>query len=104
MTVAELKALFPNTHFIKTKTHIDRPVIALMQQEFIPDADTPEFPGLDIGTSRLYPLSITAYPAVLASMTAMEAGAWAVGKCIREHWEITKDNIESCLANLEMDF
>ena len=104
MTVAELRTAFPDAHFIKTKSRIDRPIIALMRQEFIPDEDTPEFPELDIGTSRLYPLSVTSFPAVLARMTAMEAGAWAVGKCRQQHWELTRDNIESCLANLDMDF
>lgn len=107
MTVAELRERYPNAHFIKTKTYIERPNVALMMEAFVPDEDTPDFPikatGWPKGTS-LIPLSVESYPAVLSRMTAMAAGAWAISKCKQQKWELSKDNIEACLANLEMDF
>lgn len=104
MTAQELKARHPRTHFIKTKSYIEKPDIALMRREFIPDSDTPDFPEIIIGKSKCYPLSVTTFPSVLTRMTAIEAGAWAITKCQQQKWEINKGNIESCLANLEMDF
>lgn len=107
MTVAELHERYPNAHFIKTKNLVERPNIGLMMEAFIPDADTPEFPVNPFDHSEkttIYPLSVTVYPGVLSRMTAMEAGAWAASKCKQQKWELSKDNIEACLANLEMDF
>ena len=104
MTAEELKTRYAATHFIKTKSYIEKPDLALMREKFIPDDDTPIFPEIIIGKSKLYPLSITAFPGVLKRMTALEAGAWAITKCQQQGWQIDKDNIESCLANLEMDF
>ena len=43
-------------------------------------------------------------PSVLKRMTAMEAGVWAIEKCHQQHWDLTLDNFQCCLANLEMDF
>ena len=103
MTLAELKEHYPHTHFIKTKSYIEEPDVALMKKEFIPDSETKEFPDLIRG-SKCYPLSITSYPRVLKRMSALQAGAWAITKCMKENWQIDKDNIECCLANLEMDF
>ena len=104
MTAAELKARNPNVHFIKTKHPVERLNIALLQEAFIPDDDTPSFPNQINEKTRIYPLSVTAYPAVLRRMTAMEAGAWAITKCHQQHWELELDNFQCCLANLEMDF
>jgi len=99
-----LKSRYPRTHFIKTKSYIEKPDVALMQREFIPDSDTPAFPEIIMGKSKCYPLSVTSFPGVLKRMTALEAGAWAITKCQEQNWQVDKDNIECCLSNLEMDF
>ena len=104
MTAEELKTRYAATHFIKTKSYIEKPDLDLMRKEFIPDDDTPTFPEIIIGKSKLYPLSITAFPGVLKRMTALEAGAWAITKCRQQKWEAELDNFQCCLANLEMDF
>ena len=104
MTAEELKTNHPHTHFIRTKSYIDKPDIELMKREFIPDDDTPVFPELIPEKSKCYPLSITSFPGVLKRMTAIEAGAWAITKCLQQNWQVDKDNIECCLSNLEMDF
>lgn len=49
-------------------------------------------------------VSVTEFPGVLSHMTAMQAGAWAVTKCLSVGWELSYDNFNSCLANLEMDY
>lgn len=103
MTVAELKEIQPNVNFIKTKRFIDVPDVNLLEDAFIPDKDMPVFPKIEKGT-RIYPLSITEYPAVLKRMTAMEAGAWAITKCRQQNWTLVLENFQACLANLEMDF
>ncbi len=103
MTVSELKATKPNVNFIKTKCVVDIPDAKLLEEAFIPDDDMPVFPKIEKGT-RIYPLSITEYPAVLKGKTAMEAGAWAITKCRQQNWKLDLDNIQCCLANLEMDF
>ena len=103
MTAAELKAKLPEVYFIKTKVLVETPDLKLLQDNFIPDDDTPSFPEIRKGI-RIYPLSITAYPSILKSMTAMEAGAWAMTKCEQQDWELSLDNFQCCLANLEMDF
>lgn len=104
MTVQELKERFPDTHFIKTKSYIEKPDIGLMEMEFIPDEDSSEFPEIIPGRTKICPLSVTSFPAVLRRMTAMEAGAWAVSKCRQQGWNTDKDDIECCLSNLEMEF
>lgn len=103
MTTAELKANYPNVYFIKTKILVEKPDPNLLKDNFIPDDDVTRFPEIRKGM-RIYPLSITAYPSVLKSMTAMEAGAWAMTKCEQQDWELSLDNFQCCLANLEMDF
>ena len=103
MTKAELKAKNPKINFIKTKLLVEKPDAELLKEAFIPDEEMPEFPKIEKGT-RIYPLSITAYPSVLKRMTAMEAGVWAIEKCHQQHWDLTLDNFQCCLANLEMDF
>ena len=103
MTVEELRKKKPEINFIKTKCVVEKPDVKLLQEAFIPDEDMPEFPEIKEGT-RIYPLSITEYPAVLSRMTAMQAGVWAIQKCNSEGWEMELDNFQCCLANLEMDF
>ena len=103
MTGAELKANYPNVYFIKTKVLVEKPDPKLLKENFIPDDDVKSFPEIRKGM-RIDPLSITAYPSVLKSMTAMEAGAWAMTKCEQQDWELSLDNFQCCLANLEMDF
>lgn len=53
---------------------------------------------------RICPICRKSFPGVLSQMTAFDAGIWATNKCKAENWDFTFDNIESCLANLEMDF
>jgi len=36
-------------------------------------------------------------------MTAMEAGAYALDRCLREKWPVTDDKLRSVLAQLEME-
>lgn len=89
--------------FVKTEIKLDENDYESIREEFIPDADMLHFPENTEGLT-IYPLSITSYPRVLASLTAKSAGEWAIRKCIHENWEITYGNIQCCLANLEMDF
>ena len=63
---------------------------------FIPDSDLPDIKG-----KKLIPLSITDYPNVLKSMTANQAGYWALMKCKEQNWHIS--DYVCCLSNLEMD-
>ena len=100
MTKEEFTKTCPNLVFVKTKKHIDSQG-KLRNENFIFDDDTPT---LVKNATVIMPLSITDFPGVLKSMTAMEAGIWAVSKCNQQKWEITRDNVDSCLANLEMDF
>ena len=104
MTVAELHNKKPEINFIKTKCVIDttKPDVEKLKEAFIPDEDMPEFPVIKEGT-RIYPLSITEYPAVLTKMTAMEAGVWAIEKCHEQEWDFELENFQCCLSNLEMD-
>ena len=104
MTAAELRQNAPHINFIKTKHLVERPNIALLKEAFIPDDDMLSFPEEIKENTRIFPLSVTAYPSVLRRMTAMEAGAWAITKCHEQHWPMELDNFQCCLANLEMDF
>lgn len=100
MTVEKIMKPYPNLVFIKTRFHIENQN-QLKDENFIFEDDTPE---LKKNQTQIMPLSITDFPGVLASSTAMEAGAWAITICQKQNWEISKENIEACLANLEMDF
>ncbi|MBP3772705.1 MAG: hypothetical protein J6I53_08460 [Treponema sp.] len=100
MTMDEFKKDYPNLAFVKSKIRIEEQG-GMKDENFIFDDDTPT---LVKNATTVMPLSITDFPGVLKSMTAMEAGVWAVTKCQEQGWEITRDNIESCLSNLEMDF
>lgn len=53
---------------------------------------------------KICPICKNDFPTVLNNMTAFDAGIWAANKCKAENWKFSFDNIESCLANLEMDF
>ena len=63
----------------------------------IPDEDTPR------GCPEMLwiPLDVNSFPGVLKSMTANQAGYWAIRKCKQQGWPIT--DWECCLTNLEMD-
>lgn len=100
MTVEEIMKPYPNLVFVKTRFHIENQN-QLKDENFIFEDDTPE---LKKNQTQIMPLSITDFPGVLASSTAMEAGAWAITICQKQSWEISRENIEACLANLEMDF
>lgn len=67
------------------------------KSSFIADADTPK------SSTKIHwiPLCINTYPKLLASMTANQAGYYALKKCNEQHWSYT--DYECCLANLEMD-
>jgi len=104
MTAAELRQKKPEVFFIKTKHPVEEPNLDLLREAFIPDTDVPVFPETVTKDTRIYPLSVTAYPSVLGRMTAMEAGAWAITKCHQQKWALELDNFQCCLANLEMDF
>lgn len=93
--------------FIKSKTTL-KGTYSFNINDFVIDSDTPNevtptSKGLPEGT-RLFPLSMVSYPEVLKRMTAMEAGLWALNKCISEKWDLNYGNVKCCLANLEMDF
>lgn len=106
MTVQELKSIYPNLLFIRAKHWVEKPSYDSLKEAFIPDEDTTAFlpPEAITKKTRIYPLVITAYPGVLKRMTAMEAGAWAVSKCEKEHWQVNFKNVQCCLANLEMEY
>lgn len=100
MNMDEFRLEYPNLVFVKSRSHIENEN-ELRDENFIFDDDTPT---LVKNATTVMPLSVTDFPGVLKSMTAMEAGVWAVSKCREQKWEISRENIDSCLANLEMDF
>jgi len=83
--------------FCKVKKPISKENFVEIKDNFIPDSDLPNLEG----KLKLLPLSITDYPKVLSSMTANQAGYWALMKCKEENWHIS--DYECCLSNLEMD-
>ena len=83
--------------FCKVNKPISKDNFAELKDNFIPDSDLPNLEG----KLKLLPLSITDYPKVLSSMTANQAGYWALMKCKEENWHIS--DYECCLSNLEMD-
>ena len=100
MNMDEFRLEYPNLVFVKSRSHIENEN-ELRDENFIFDDDTPT---LVKNATTVMPLSVTDFPRVLKSITAMEAGVWAVSKCREQKWEISRENIDSCLANLEMDF
>lgn len=83
--------------FCKVKKPISKENFVEIKDNFIPDSDLPNLEG----KLKLLPLSVTDYPKVLSSMTANQAGYWALMKCKEENWHIS--DYECCLSNLEMD-
>lgn len=71
-------------------------------QDFIPnliqDADLPS------STAGVYwlPICEEKYPGICRSMTANQAGYYAIRKCKKEEWDFIED-WECVLTNLEMD-
>ncbi|MCR4734053.1 MAG: hypothetical protein K5829_03490, partial [Treponema sp.] len=62
---------------------------------YIADSDSPT---LGTGVKFLWiPLCITTYPKVLASMTANQAGYYALKKCREQRWP--HSDYDCCLAN-----
>ena len=100
MTKKEFTQKYPTLVFVKTKSRVEAGE-ELRDDNFIFDDDTP---ALVKGVSVIMSLSIADFPGILKSMTAMEAGMWAVEKCFQQGWEVGRETIETCLANLEMDF
>lgn len=100
MTKEEFTQKYPTLVFVKTKSRVEAGE-GLRDDNFIFADNTP---ALVKDVSVIMPLNVADFPCVLRSMTAMEAGMWAVGKCLRQGWEVSGETIESCLANLEMDF
>ncbi len=99
MTLEEFTQKHPNLVFIKSKIKITNNN-QLINDNFIIEKDTPAISE----KTFLIPLCLTSFPNVLNQMTAMEAGVLAINKCIFEKWEITRNNIECCLSNFNMEF
>ena len=91
-------------YFIRTRNDVTVPNLQLLKKEFVPEYDQPEFPSEINEDTRIYPFSEKSFPGILSSMTATQAGMWAIRKCKQECWEVSLDNIQCCLANLEMDY
>lgn len=82
----------PMYRFIKTQV-IDDKEVDLEEPDTIPDGE--EY--VTVGLPK------ESFPRTLRTMTATEAGEWAVRRCVANKWEPTPDNIWSALANLEID-
>lgn len=91
--------VFPRVVFVKTKKRITKENVSELQENLILDDDTPELKNDTV----YFPLCVKNYPSALRSMTASQAGWWAMQKCRQQNWRLDEDNIRSCLANLEMD-
>lgn len=71
-----------------------------LKKQFIPDDDCKV---LDFEENAWYfPLGVKNYPTVLSRMTARQAVMWGVSKCQSQGWEVTPQNVRSCIANREM--
>ncbi|TAH52355.1 MAG: hypothetical protein EWM51_08775 [Treponema sp.] len=101
---ANLARLLPYVRFLKVKDY--------ESTTYFEQCDTPKFEpdqtfynSLDGKTYKVLTilLSMKSFPRVLASMTAMEAGAYALDRCLREKWTVTEDNLRSVLVHLEME-
>lgn len=68
-----------------------------LRSAIILDYDTPK----NCPEMLWIPLEIQVFPNVLKSMTANQAGYWAIRKCKQQGWPIT--DWECCLSNLEMN-
>jgi hypothetical protein len=103
----QLQRKLPYIRFLKVRTNSEGEAVTYFEQP-----DTPQFhPGetfVNPLSGTVYEmadihLSMESYPRVLSSMTAMEAGAWALNKCLKEKWEVTVFNLKAALTNLEME-
>lgn len=88
--------------FMKTRDYVDSNEKLHEKGMQIPDEDTPHI--TDWENVYVMPFSVKSFPKVFSRMTASKAGEYALAVCKREKWDITKENLESCLAQLEMDF
>lgn len=101
---ANLARLLPNVRFLKVRDY--------GSTTFFKQFDTPNFEpdqtfynprdGKTYGVRDIL-LSMKSFPRVLASMTAMEAGAYALDRCLKEKWDVTENSLRSVLSNLEME-
>lgn len=105
--VEELRRLIPYLRFLKVRTNEKG-----FPTTYFPQVDTPNFQE---GQTFIHPtnktemkeqdiyLSITTYPNTLKMMTAMEAGAYALRKCLKENKPITEFHLLAAIAHLEME-
>lgn len=91
--------VWPRVVFVKTKIPITRENFSELRANLIRDDDTPELNGDTV----YFPLCVEKYPSVLRSMTASQAGLWAMRKCDAVGWRKDEENIRCCLSHLEMD-
>jgi len=105
--VAELRRLMPYLRFLKVRTNENGEPTT-----YFPQVDTPQFQDnqtfihptnkTEMKEQDIY-LSITTYPNTLKMMTAMEAGAYALRKCLKENKPITEFHLLAAIAHLEME-
>lgn len=88
--------------FMKTRDYVDTNEKLHEKGMMILDEDTPHI--TDWENVYVMPFSVKSFPKVFSRMTASKAGEYAMAVCKREKWDITKDNLEACLAQLEMEF
>lgn len=102
--IESLRKILPYVRFLKVK---DYESTTFFKQHDTPDLDPDQtfYNPRDGKTYKVHDilLSMKSFPRVLASMTAMEAGAYALDRCLREKWPVTEDKLRSVLAQLEMD-
>lgn len=87
---------------MKTKDYVDSNEKLHEEGMLIPDEDTPQI--ADWTNVYIMPFSVKSFPKVLSRMTASRAGEYAMAVCRREKWDIDRDNLEACIAQLEMEF
>lgn len=87
--------------FVKSKQYVNSVEELNSEGMLLPDEDTPNLKG--VSGAVVMPLAVTSFPKVLSSMTASKAGEYAMAVCRREKWDIDRDNLEACLAQLEME-
>jgi hypothetical protein len=103
----DLRKKLPYVRFLKVRTNSEGEAVSYFNQP-----DTPQFlpgetfvnptDGTTLQQADIH-LSVDSYPKILSSMTALEAGAWALNKCLREGWEVSVENLKAALSNLEME-
>lgn len=94
--------LTPAASFIKVKKRItEENVKTDFLDNMILDEDSPSDFELSNSKIKWLPICITDYPKICNSMTANQAGYYALKKCIQQRWSFT--DWKCCLTNLEMD-